>query len=89
MRDYYKVTENGYVKGVGTNGSDAAIAVTEAEYSELLNVIRSAPSAPEGYAYRLRDDTLAWELAELSPAPEPSDEIDDGEAMTILMGGDA
>lgn len=87
MVQFYKVIENGYIVGIGTNGPDTVPAVTEAEYEELLSVIRNAPSAPEGYAYLLRADTLTWELTELPPEPEPEPTAED--ILDTLFGGDA
>lgn len=45
--------------------------ITEEEYNNILSIIRSAPSAPGGYTYMLRADTLEWELVENHPEPEP------------------
>lgn len=72
MKDFYKFIVNGYLEGVGTNGGDDVEAITEAEYQELRALIQTKPEAPEGYVYRLRADTLAWELAE---AEEPGEEV--------------
>lgn len=85
---YYKLIVDGYIVGVGQG--DGGTSITEAEYNELLAIILSAPIAPDGYDYMLNATTLEWELVEMpvTPEPEPSDEIDDGEAMTILMGGE-
>lgn len=69
MRDFYKFIVNGYLEGVGTNGSDDVDGITEAEYQELRALIQAKPEAPEGYVYRLRADTLAWELAEAPEEP--------------------
>ena len=41
---------------------------------EIQHAIASVPHAPDGYAYRLKADTIQWELYELPPAPE-DDEI--------------
>lgn len=82
----YKNTENGYIVSISKGAGE--IAVTEEEYNSLLSIIRSAPSAPDGFVYLLREDTLDWELAELPPEPEPTDEEpDDSEALAILLGG--
>ena len=83
---YYKIIENGFIIAVTTGAGQ--VPVTEAEYNELLAVFRSKPSAPAGYEYMLDAVTLEWELMELPPEPEMGDEIDDGEAMNILMGGE-
>lgn len=64
MKDFYKFIVNGYLEGVGTNGSDDVDEITESEYETLKTLIQAKPEAPEGYVYRLRADTLVWELAE-------------------------
>ncbi len=62
--------------------------ITEAEYNEILSVIRQRPTPPEGFDYRLKED-LTWELCELPPVPpeEPSYE-ELLEAVEIYKGGD-
>lgn len=58
----------------------------DANYNEILAAIAVKPADPEGYQYRLRADTLEWELAELPPEPEPGDEdIDDNEALAEIL----
>ena len=86
MTEFYKVVDNGYVVGIGTNGNDNVTAITETEYNQLLSVIRSAPSASDGYTYRLRADNLEWELVELPPAPDEPTIEDKAEAYDILIG---
>lgn len=83
MTAFYKFVVNGYLEGVGTNGGDDVDAITEPEFDALKTLICSKPEAPSGYVYRLRADTLEWELVE-----EP-DEADDAEALEILFGGEA
>lgn len=64
MTELYKFIVNGYLEGVGTNGGDDVDGITETEYEALKTLIQAKPEAPEGYVYRLRADTLVWELAE-------------------------
>ena len=59
--------------------------ITEIKYNEILLMLRSRPTAEEGFAYRLTAD-LQWELYEV-PIAEESDEITDEEALEILLGG--
>lgn len=80
---YFKVTENGYILTIGTR--IAGEEITEAEYNAILSRINSAPTAPSGYTYKLRADTLEWELVELPPEPDP--ELTDEELVEILLGG--
>ena len=81
---YYKIITDGYLVAVGSGSGGTEI--TEAEYAELLNIIRSKPVATEGYDYRLKTD-LTWELYELPPMPIEDEEISDTEALNIITGG--
>lgn len=47
--------------------------ITEAEYNNILEIIKNKPIAPEGYDYRLTVD-LQWELYELSPVEEETND---------------
>lgn len=68
--------------GMGAGG----VEITETEYNKIMSIIRNRPAA-EGKGYRLKTD-LTWEAYDLPPEPEPSDdEISDGEALSIIMGG--
>lgn len=80
---FYKIINNGYLVAVG-NGSGGT-EITEAEYNNLLEVIRNKPSAESGFDYRLKAD-LTWEKYELPPVPE-DDEITAEEALEIIRGG--
>lgn len=82
MNDFYKVVSDGYVDGFGTNGADNVTAITEAEYNALTAMFAARPTAPDGYAYLLQDDPREWVLVEM-----PEEDIDDAEALEILLGG--
>lgn len=84
MTDFYKIVKNGFVVGFGVNGSDDANAISEAEYDSLAEMFQDRPSAPEGYAYMIQDNPREWVLVELPP--EMDEEIDDSEALEILLG---
>lgn len=83
---YYKSVDFDHLISIGTGPGGTEI--TESEYNNILSVIRSRPTPPAGYDYRLKAD-LTWEQYELPPEPEPSDEdeISDDEAMAIMLGG--
>lgn len=68
----------------GIGSGDVEIA--KAEYESIKEAASLSPTAPSGYAYKLRADTLEWVLVELPPAPV-DEEISPEEAMEILMGG--
>ena len=80
---FSKMTADGYIVAVGTG--IAGEQISEAEYETILSAINNTPTAPDGYAYHLRATDLEWVLVELPPDPDP--EVDDSEALEILLGG--
>lgn len=66
---YFKFTSNSIIAGVGTDYGE--IEITEAEYNEILDLIRNKPKAEIGYDYRLKTD-LTWELCELPIVEQPN-----------------
>lgn len=70
---FYKVTEKGYILGIGKGVGSTPI--TKDEYDTIMSVIRSCPEAPDGYYYRLRED-LTWELTESPYVPPEEDEAE-------------
>lgn len=67
-------TNNGYIVSIV---KDPHGNVTDEEYQRIEAALRNRPTAPEGYDYRLREDTLEWELYKL---PEPVSDDEDAEA---------
>lgn len=80
---YGKYVSGGYIIGISTNGGQP---ITEAEYTNILSMLRNSPTAPDGYGYQLTE-SLQWELYELPPA-DPDPELSDQEALDIILGGD-
>lgn len=78
-----KVIENGFITAIGTG--IVGTEITESEYSTIMQKIRSKPTDPEGYQYKLRADNLEWELVELPPVEDP--ELTADEALGIILGG--
>ena len=79
---YYKNIENGYITAIGTGGGGTEI--TEQEYNQIMNVIRTKPERTATTDYHLRED-LTWEAYERIDPVEP-EEIEPEEALDILMG---
>lgn len=69
---YYKQIDGGYITAIGMVKRGGNI--TKAEYDRLLDIIHNRPEDPAGYEYKLKDDTLEWELVELPPEPTPDPE---------------
>lgn len=81
---YFKQIENGYILAIGTGGG--GVAITEQEYNEIMSVIQQKPPRTETTDFRLKVD-LTWEEYEVPPEP-PEGDIDDAEALNILLGRD-
>ena len=79
---YYKVITNGYINMVGTGAGGTEI--TESEYTEIMTAIQNKPTATETTDYQLKDD-LTWEPFEVEPVEV--DDIDEAEALDIILGG--
>lgn len=80
---YYKYINDGYIEGIGEATGNGNI--TEAEYNEILTIIRNQPAPQAGNGLRLKTD-LTWEEYELPPVPEPepTEEEDMQMALDVL-----
>jgi hypothetical protein len=62
---FYRINiEDGYIHGVVKGVNPENSNCTEAEYLEIKAILENAPSAPEGYVYKLTEG-LEWELFEV------------------------
>lgn len=80
--DYFKTTNGNYILSVGTGAGGTKI--TESEYNEIMTAILNKPEATETTDYQLKTD-LTWEAYEVEPVTDP--EVDDTEALNIILGG--
>lgn len=86
MKTFRKVVTDDYIScvAIGEYGEE----ISEAEYVKIVDLICAIPIAPDGYKYKLRADSLEWELIMLPPdPPDPDPDLDDSEALEILLGG--
>ena len=77
--------DNGYIIAITTGYGQ--IQISDDDYSRIYDLIQQKPTAPNGYDYALKDNTLEWELVALPPEPEPveTDPTAD-EILNIIMG---
>lgn len=78
---YYKRIENDYLLSIGTGSGHEEI--TAEEYAQILDVIRSKPTAETGYDYCLKAD-LTWELYEVPVVDDSEDYITGDEFMSMV-----
>ena len=79
---YYKIIDNGFIAMIGEkiNGE----SITKQEYDSLLSIIHNVPSAPIGYTYKLKSDTLTWELVELPPIDDTDEDATESDYIDAL-----
>ena len=73
---WYAIIADGIILAIGRgNSCEPETEITEAEYNKLLSIIHNRPIPPDGYDYKLKVDTLEWELYEIpqEDEEEPND----------------
>lgn len=83
MKYYKEITDN-YISGIYT-GLQGKNEITEYEYNQILDIIKSKPIDPPNLYYRLRTD-FSWELCEIPIAPEREAEKEDLYNSLIKLG---
>lgn len=84
---YAIITESNYIIGLCQSENNMVGEVDKEQFDSVSEMLLNRPQdAPDGYEYKLKADTLEWELVELPPAPEPSEDVDDSEALDIILG---
>ena len=82
---YFKILDGNYISSYGKTSVETKNGeITESEYNEILSIIHNRPTAPTGYVYKLRADTLEWELVELPPIEEDDDEATESDYIDAL-----
>lgn len=70
--EYKKIIVDGYILGlaeVEQNGN-----ISKEEYDRITEIIRNKPIAESGFDYRLRADSIEWELVEVPAEEEQTEE---------------
>lgn len=80
---YYKNVTDGYIFAVSID--HGAQEIDKAEYDAIIALIHNRPAPPDGYDYRLRADTLEWELVELPPVASEADELTAEEIVAAIQ----
>lgn len=84
---YYKLIAGGYLEAIGTG--EGGTEITEEEYNSLLGLIRNRPAAPDATHDYWITEGGEYELVEVEPLPEPSDDdelTEDPPAWDIMQG---
>lgn len=85
----YKCIEGDYIIALSQCNSELHSVTHEAisaeEYANVLSIFRNHPSAPTGFTYKLKADTLTWELVELPPIDDTDDEATESDYIDALQ----
>lgn len=87
MRYYSVITDGVYVCGLAESESPFASSITAEEKDAIFNLLCHKPTDTDGYTYKLRADTLEWELVKLPESEPQNEELTDSEALDIILGG--
>ena len=84
---FYKITSESYVDGIAETIKSKIEhdAISEEEYNNLLFIIRNKPTPPTGFDYKLKADTLTWELVELPPIDDTDEDATESDYITALQ----
>ena len=83
MKRYFEQNDGTYILAYGIGGQ-GGIDITEERYNAILSAVENMPSDTETISHRLKVD-LTYE--EVSVEPYNGD-IDDAEALNIILGGE-
>lgn len=72
--NYCLMISNGYIEGFCQSENPVINPISEEDFNRIKTTHSNRPSAPDGLTYKLKADTLEWELVEL---PEPSEQDDE------------
>ena len=67
------------------NGYIVAVQRTDDNYNHIMELIQSKPMDTDNYQYKLRADTLEWELVELPPIDDTDDEATESDYIDALQ----
>ena len=79
---YAIITESDYIIGLCQSENNMVNEVTEKMFNIVSATLLTKPhDAPNGYDYKLRTDTLKWELVEIEEEPIDKSESEDKEKL--------
>lgn len=81
---YYMNTDGNYIVSVATINGNGDGNITESEYIQILSTLQNIPQETDTIGHHLTT-SLEWEQYEKEPEPE-DDDIDDSEALNIILG---
>lgn len=82
--NYCLIISNGYIEGFCQSEDAVLNPISEEEFNRIKSIHSEKPTAPDGYTYKLKADTLTWELVELPPI-EDDDEATESDYITALQ----
>ena len=82
--NYCCMVSDGYICGVLESEQHFPNEITAEEKDNIYSLLLNRPTAQDGFTYRLKSDTLEWELVELPPI-EDDDEATESDYIDALQ----
>ena len=83
--NYCCMISDGYICGVLESEQHFPNEITAEEKDNVYSLLLNRPTAQDGYTYKLKADTLTWELVELPPIDETDDDATESDYITALQ----
>lgn len=82
--NYCLIISDGYINGFCQSEDAVLNPISEEEFNRIKSIHSERPTAQDGYTYKLKADTLEWELVELPPV-ETDDEATESDYIDALQ----
>ena len=83
--NYCLMISNGYIEGFCQSENPVINPISEEDFNRIKATHNNRPSAPDGFTYKLKADTLTWELVELPPIDDTDDDATESDYITALQ----
>lgn len=83
--NYCLIISDGYINGFCQSEDAVLNPITEEEFNRIKAIHSERPTAQDGYTYKLKSDTLTWELVELPPIDDTDEEATESDYITALQ----
>ena len=82
--NYCLIISDGYINGFCQSEDSVLNPITEAEFNRIKSIHSERPAAQDGFTYKLKADTLTWELVELPPIDDTDEDATESDYIDAL-----
>lgn len=82
--NYCLMVSDGYINGFCQSEDAVLNPISEEKFNRIKSIHSERPTAQDGFTYKLKADTLTWELAELPPIDDTDDDATESDYIDAL-----